>query len=317
LLCKSLILITGPTAGGKTKVAINIAQKLKTAEILSVDSRQFYRHMDIGTAKPTADELMQAKHHFIDIAYPDEQISAGEYGRRARGVISSLWRREITPILVGGSGMYWQAVIDGFYEDNNNYTEVRKKLQQQIENEGVGAVYNLLGTLDPISQFRIEKNDTKRLLRALEVAIQSGDTLGEKWHQKKQETWKCIPIMIWLDRDRESLYQRIDSRVDKMMDNGLMAEVEKLKAMGYGTSTYTMGAMGYQELLMYIDGRCSLSDAVSEIKRNSRRFAKRQTTWFRKDSRLRRLDVDKWGTHGCSERVIYQYKDIVSSCFYS
>jgi tRNA dimethylallyltransferase len=317
MICKSIVLLTGPTGCGKTELAINLALELRSAEILSVDSRQFYRYMDIGTAKPSTEDMVRTKHHFIDIAYPSEQISAGEYGRRARAVISSLWLRGITPILVGGSGMYWQAVIDGFYEDENDYSVARKKLKIKLEEEGIDAVYRQLGELDPIGQFRIEKNDTKRVLRAFEVALQSGGTLGGKWRENRPKIWNCTPLMIWLDRDRDNLYRRIDQRVDSMMANGLLAEVEGLKEMGYDTETYTMGSMGYQELLMYFEGQYSLGQAIEEIKKNSRRFAKRQTTWFRKDRRLRRLDVDKWGFLGCKERILLQFQDIKGSCFYS
>ncbi len=317
MICKSIILITGPTATGKTQIAIEVARELGMAEILSVDSRQFYRYMDIGTAKPTLDELAQVKHHFIDVAYPQEQISAGEFARRARAVIVELWFRNIVPILVGGSGMYWKAIIDGFYEDATHYSScIRKQLELSLEREGSEALYQQLGEIDPISQFRINKNDTKRLLRALEVALQGGKTLSEKWLEPNRQAWHCLPIMIWLDRPRASLYQRIDARVDAMIKKGLLEEVDRLLEMGYDAGTYTMSSMGYEELLMFRDGHYPLDKAIDEIKKNSRRFAKRQTTWFRKDRRLRHLDVDKWGVVGCKERILLQYLNNSRECFY-
>ena len=288
MICKPILLITGPTASGKTEIALEVAQSLQAAEVLSVDSRQFYRHMDIGTAKPSPGELALCKHHFIDIANPDEQINAGEFGRRARGIIVELWRRNIVPILVGGSALYWKSVIDGLYGAADNATGgIYREIASKIGLGGNDALYQKLGELDPISQFRINKNDTQRLMRALEVALQGGKTLSEEWRESRGKSWDCLPIMIWLDRERTSLYQRIDMRVDAMIKGGLVEEVDALMGMGYDASTYSMGSMGYEELLQYRAGQYSLERAVDEIKKNSRHFAKRQTTWFRKDRRLR------------------------------
>jgi tRNA dimethylallyltransferase len=317
MICKQILLITGPTASGKTEIALEIAQKLP-AEILSVDSRQFYRYMNIGTAKPSPSELAQFKHHFIDIADPDEQISAGEFSRRARAVIAELWRRNIVPILVGGSAMYWKSVIDGLYGAADDAASgMCREIASKIGQSGNDALYHRLGELDPISQFRINKNDTQRLLRAVEVALQGGKTLSEEWREPQGGSWGCLPIMIWLDRDRTSLYRRIDARVDAMIKGGLVEEVDTLIEMGYDASTYTMGSMGYEELLQYRAGHYSLERAVDEIKKNSRHFAKRQTTWLRKDRRLRRLDVDLWGVDGCKERILAQFSEYLGECFYS
>lgn len=318
MICKPILLIAGPTASGKTDIAISVAQKLGAAEILSADSRQFYRHMDIGTAKPSPEERAQSKHHFIDIVNPDEQLNAGEFSRRARTLITELWRRDIVPIVVGGSGLYWKAIIDGLYgETTDSSNSTYREIAAEIGKLGNSALYKKLGEIDPISQFRINPNDSKRLLRALEVALEGGKTLSDRWQEPRGKSWGCLPIMIWLDRDRSNLYERIDARVDRMIENGLVDEVDKLVAMGYSEKTYTMGTMGYEELLKFRAGIYPLAQAVEEIKRNSRRFAKRQATWLRKDRRLRRLEVDRWGGDGCRERILMQFKENYRECFYS
>jgi tRNA dimethylallyltransferase len=317
MLRKPILLITGPTACGKTEIAIEITRQFHNAEILSVDSRQFYRYMDIGTAKPSAEQQLSALHHFIDISNPDQQLSAGEYARRARRKIEELWQREIIPIMVGGSGMYWKAVIDGFYEDNKDYSSIRKQLIERRNQEGLAALYLELEKVDPSRHFRIDQNDSQRILRALEVALVGGESIGLKWERAKGADWPCLSVMVWMDIEREQLYQRIDQRVDCMIEMGLVSEVEKLVQMGYGADTYSMGAMGYIEIIRYLEGQCSLDQATSEIKMNSRRFAKRQFTWFRRDRRLRRLDLGDWGRDGVIERIIEQYRHNTDACFLS
>ncbi len=314
MLCNSIILITGPTSCGKTSLSISLAKYLSAAEIISVDSRQFYREMDIGTAKPTPQERALVKHHFIDSAAPDCQLNAGEFARRARAVIDGLIERQITPILVGGSGMYWKAVIDGFFEDDVDYSAIRSQLQRQVALGGIAPLYNELKILDPQSHHRIAANDTQRILRALEVARMGGAALARRWHgQLPKPNYRTV--MIWLDRQRPLLYRGIDMRVDAMIEQGLLEEVEKLQARGYGRHTSAMNSMGYVEMLRYMEGELSWDLAVEEIKKSTRHFAKRQITWFRKDRRLRRLDVDQWGVEGCSARIAAQYREVRKAVF--
>ena len=305
---KKIILITGPTACGKTSIAIELSKRIPNSEILSVDSRQFYRGMDIGTAKPTLEEQAQVRHHFIDIADPTRGINAGEYARRAREIIRGLHQRDAVPILVGGSGMYWKAVIDGFYEEEADYGEIRSNLQDRLHSEGVEALYRQLSEVDPISHYRIKPNDTQRIIRALEVGLGGEEPLVEKWKRGRGNAPQYEAVMIWVDRERDRLYASIDARVDKMAEMGLLEEVKKLVGCGLGADHYMMGSMGYGEPLRYLKGELSWDEAVSEIKKNSRQFAKRQTTWFRRDRRLRRLDPDIWGIEGICERIIAQFK---------
>ncbi len=309
-----MILITGPTACGKTDLSLALAQRIGRAEIVSVDSRQFYREMDIGTAKPSAKEQREVRHHFIDIAIPENQLSAGEFARRARAVIDGLIKRDIVPILVGGSGMYWKAVIDGFFEDDADYSAMRTLLQQQLAEGGTAPLYEELKARDPQSHYRIGPNDKQRILRALEVARMGGEGLANRWSVVPADP-PYRPVMVWLDRERALLYRGIEQRVDGMVKKGLLEEVKKLCERGYGRQTYAMNSMGYIEMLRYMEGELSWDLAVEEIKKSTRRFAKRQITWFRKDRRLRRLDVDLWGIEGCSARVAAQYRSIVERRF--
>ena len=303
-----IILITGPTASGKTSIAIELSERIQNSEILSVDSRQFYRGMDIGTAKPTLEERTRVPHHFIDIADPSKGINAGEYARRAREIIRGLHQRNAVPILVGGSGMYWKAIIDGFYEEEADCGEIRSNLQDRLHSEGLEALYHQLSVVDPISHFRIKPNDTQRILRAPRGWVEWGEPLVEKWQTGRGNAPQYEAVMIWVDRERDRLYASIDARVDRMVEMGLLEEVKKLVGSGLGADHFVMGSMGYEEPLRYLKGELSWDEAVSEIKKNSRQFAKRQTTWFRRDRRLRRLDPDIWGIEGVCERIIAQFE---------
>ena len=301
-----ILIITGPTAVGKTGVAIEAA-KLLNGEIISADSRQIYRCMDIGTAKPNQHDLENARHYCIDIKNPDETYSAGYFGEDARKLIHELHRKEILPILVGGSGLYLQAVLDGFFVDTADYSSIRSWLKQRLARGELGPLYAELGKLDPIAHSRLAPNDTKRILRALEVA-QGGTTLSSRWWNESVEPLTCTPLAFCLTLERRELYNRIDQRVDWMVRNDLVGEVKRLAKMGYGRNCPGMTTVGYIEILDYLEGKCSLKSSVDLIKRRSRRYAKRQLTWFRKDRRLRWLDLGKWGKRGILARVSDQYK---------
>ena len=305
---KKIILLTGPTASGKTSIAIELCKSMSSAEVISVDSRQFYRGMDIGTAKPTLQERAEVPHHFIDIANPDKGINAGEYARRAKAIIRELHLRNTVPVLVGGSALYWKAVLDGFYEEKVDYSAIRTALLDRLQKEGVRVLYNELSAVDPVSHHRIKPNDAQRIIRALEVGLSGKESLAEKWKRGKENEPPYNATMIWIDRQRDHLYSAIDARVDKMVEIGLLEEVKGLVEMGLGSKHYVMDTMGYIEPYRYLMGELSWDEAVCQIKRNSRQFSKRQTTWFRKDRRLRRLDPDIWGVEGVCERVKAQFE---------
>lgn len=307
-LCKSntLIIITGPTAVGKTAVGIEIAKKVG-GEIISVDSRQVYRHMDIGTAKPTSEEQDAVRHHLIDIREPDKPYSAGQFGQDARRIIRELVDNNTAAILVGGSGLYLEAVVDGFFADDIEHSQLRVLLKERLAQEGLAPLYEELGHLDPLAHSRLASGDAQRILRALELAHDGGGGLLERWQHTALDPLACMPLVFCLSMDRDRLYQRIDQRVDRMVEQGLVEEVRQLVAMGYGRNTPAMGTMGYQEIMAYLAGEYSLESAVDLVKRRSRQYAKRQVTWFRRDRRLRWLNLGIWGAEGVFERILAQF----------
>lgn len=300
-----IITITGPTAVGKTNMGICLAEKLDS-EIISVDSRQIYRYMDIGTAKPEKAELERTKHHLIDIIDPDQQYSAGAFGRRARELIKEMNERGKVPILVGGSGLYLQAVLDGFFEDTEDYSALRLELRQRLKNEGIQALEAELEHLDPITHSHLNNNDIQRILRALEVALVKKRGLNELWNARTHTPLHCTPLSVCLTRARTALYSRIDKRVDEMVATGLLDEVRNLLSLGYTRDNWALRTLGYEELLDFIEEKCCWQDAIEQIKRRSRQYAKRQLTWFRRDRRMRWKDVDDWGMDGVVDRVMSQ-----------
>ena len=307
MLCKQkIIIITGPTATGKTEIGITVAREVG-GEIISVDSRQIYRYMNIGTAKPDRMEQSQIPHHFIDIINPDQRYSAGQFGRSVRQCIEAMGKRDVVPVLVGGSGLYLQAVLNGFFVDPADYSEIRQILYRRLEVEGLDALFEELKELDPLAWKRLSQRDGQRIVRALEIAHGPGEEPSECRKRGSEEPFDCVPIGFCLNMDREALYSKIDKRVELMMQKGFLEEVKNLVKMGYGRDCYGMETFGYKELLDYLDGKSSLAEASDIIKRKSRQYAKRQLTWFRKDRRLRWLDVNAWGHRGTEERIIAQY----------
>ena len=304
MLCKQLILITGATATGKTTISLEIAGILPKVEILSADSRQIYRYMDIGTAKPTLSQQALCPHHFIDLLDPDQVYNAGEYSKAARGLIEGIWARGGIPLLVGGTGLYWQSVFDGFFPDNTDYHQVRVELQHRLQREGLESLYAELGRLDPITQGRIESGDTQRILRGLEVAIGGVKPLSELKKAKQGSAFECKAQMICLTMDRSKLHKCIAQRVDTMIADGLVDEVQALLKRGYGRDTTALSTLGYFEICDWLEGYSTQAEAVELIKLRTRQFAKRQMTWCRRDRRLRELNLEIWGRAGVVQRIV-------------
>jgi tRNA dimethylallyltransferase len=290
---KQVLIIVGPTAVGKTSLSLALAERWKNVEIISADSRQVYKFMDIGTAKPTPDELSIVPHHFIDIKYPDEYYSAGKFGREARQTIERLLIEQKFPIVVGGSGLYIRALVDGFFEKQVFDQQVKAQLKDEIKNQGVEVLYERLTQVDSISAEKIHSNDKHRIVRALEVYELTGIPLSEFQNQQSIKA-NFDSIFIGLTRDRKHLYQIIEKRVDLMLEQGLVEEVIQLKAMGYHSKLNSMQTVGYREVFEYLDHKIDFDEMVQLIKQRSRNYAKRQLSWFRKDKRIKWFDVDQF-----------------------
>ena len=308
MLNKPLIIITGPTATGKTEIALKAAQHLPKVEIISADSRQIYRYMDIGTAKPTAEQQSQCAHHLLDVLGPEENYSAGAYARAARRIIEQIWNRGGLPIMVGGTGLYWQSALDGCFEDEAEYDPIRAELQQRLHCEGLASLYEELGRRDPVAQARLQPSDAQRILRALEVAIGGKSTLSALWRERKGQPLVQQPQMISLTMGRSRLYERIDQRVEQMVEQGWVEEVRALRERGYDPSASALGTLGYLEMCSVLAGHCPWQEAVERTKQRTRHLAKRQMTWCRRDRRLRELDLDVWGTAGVVQRIVGEWE---------
>jgi tRNA dimethylallyltransferase len=271
--------IVGPTAVGKTATAIELA-KLLNGEIISIDSRQVYRGMDIGTAKPTLRQQKEIAHHLIDILNPTEQISAGGYRELALKTVAKIQARGKLPIFVGGSGMYVKTVVHGIFHESVTDDRIRLKIKSELAEKGAAALYNRLVDIDPELAVKTHINDTKRITRALEIYEITGKAPSQ--HYQSQTTETPFPYRIFvLTADRKTLYRKINERVDQMITDGLVNEVLKLLDSGLRENLDALLTLGYQEVIGYLDGECLYEEMIENIKRNTRRYAKRQLTWFR------------------------------------
>lgn len=288
-MTSKLVCLLGPTAVGKTEIAIQLAQRLN-AEIVSVDSRQIYRQMDIGTAKPTPEEQRTARHHLIDCVDISQPFSVADYQSLADTAIADIQNRDKRVLLVGGAGLYFRAVVDGLFEGPGADPALRKRLEEEATQFGVDVLHKRLQTCDPESADRIHPNNLVRVIRALEVHELTGTPMSKLQQQWQPEKQRYPFIAFGLTMPRALLYRRIEQRVDVMLANGLIAEVESLLAAGYARDSIALQSFGYRELIAYLDGDCTYLEAISQLKQNTRRFAKRQLTWFRKDTRIEWLD---------------------------
>lgn len=292
----SVIIILGPTCVGKTGASILLAGELDT-EIISADSMQIYRHMDIGTAKPTPEQLAMVRHHLIDIAEPSEIFSAGQYAEAVRPIIENIHAKGRTPVVVGGTGLYIKALTRGIFRSPSADWALRDSLHS-IEKQKSGSLYSLLLKLDHAAASSIEPADTRRLIRALEVCLKTGKGVSGL----RAELTMPLPfdfIRVGLTRDRQELYRLIDKRVDHMFMNGFVDEVENLLRMNPGMTAEQ--AIGYKEVSDFLRGGLLLEEAVSLIKQRTRNYAKRQFTWFRKEPDIRWIDV----SGVCSSQEIF------------
>ena len=299
---KPLLVIAGPTASGKSALAIFLAGVFN-GEVISADSMQVYEGMDIGTARPSKEELAMVPHHMFSIISPGEPFSVGEYVRFVRPLIDRMHKHGKLPIIAGGTGLYIRAVVDGLCEAPRADREIRRKLLKEEEDHGKGYLYKRLCEVDPISAGRIEANDIVRIMRALEVYEISGIPISEIQSAHGFLEGQYDYFMIGLTMDRKELYKRIEGRVDRMIEMGLESEVKGLMGKGY-ESFLLMNGLGYKQIAGYIKGWYSLDEAVNLLKRDTRRYAKRQITWFRRDNRIRWYEVKD----DCSHYVEIEYE---------
>lgn len=284
--------VVGPTASGKTRLAVDLCRRLN-GEAVSCDSMQIYKYMDIATAKPTADEMCGVAHHMIDFLEPTEKYSVAAYCDDAEKCIADILSRNKLPLIVGGTGLYYSSLIDGItFADESDDTTVRDNLEKRCETEGIQALHNELSEIDPESARVLHINNRGRIIRALEVYYKTGVTMSEQQRRSRLMQSKFDCTAICLDaKDRQFLYDRIDRRVDIMIENGLVEETRRFLSGELGKTASQ--AIGYKELKPYIDGEISLDEAADNLKRATRRYAKRQLTWFRRDERINRLYIDE------------------------
>jgi len=292
---EKLFILTGPTAVGKTDLSIEIA-KYFNGEIISADSMQIYKFMDIGTAKIKEHEMKGIPHHLIDIILPDEKFTVSNYKKLAMDKISEIDNAGKLPLLVGGTGLYINSLVYelDFASIAPNYS-LRQKFEDLAMNFGNDYLHKYLSEVDLVSSHKINPNDIKRIIRALEIFETTGKPMSEQNKNFRDLNDKYQLSMICLNMDRAKLYERINTRVDIMIEKGLLEEVSSILNMGYDESLISLQAIGYKEIIQYFNNLCSLDEAIEKIKQGSRNYAKRQLTWFRRDNRIKWLDVDQFG----------------------
>ena len=304
---EKVLVIACPTAVGKTDLSIKLAKELN-GEIISTDSMQIYKYMDIGSAKITKEEMCGVPHHMIDVVDPSTPFSVADYKEMAQKCIDDIISRGKLPILTGGTGLYINALTCNMnFTEAENDLKYRSELEELAENHGNEYIHNMLKDIDPISYKEIHYNNRKRVIRALEVYKLtkkpfSSFNAGEEFYNGPYDVSYYV-----LNMDREKLYNRINLRVDMMMDKGLLEECIKLKEMGYNSSVQSMQGIGYKEIFYYLENKISLNEAVEMIKQGSRNYAKRQLTWFRRDPRAIILDKDIFSEDEIFKRIVGEF----------
>ena len=290
-----LIIVTGPTAVGKTALSVALAKRL-CGEIISADSMQVYRHMDIGSAKVSEEEMGGVRHHWIDILEPSEEFNVARFKQLAGEAVRDIASRGAVPIVAGGTGFYIQALLyDIDFTQTTEDPAFRREMEEKAGREGPMAIHALLREVDPRAADAIHANNVKRVIRALEFNRQTGMRISDHNEAERQKESAFDSYYYVLTTDRPALYERIDRRVDQMMEQGLVGEVERLRAMGCRRDMVSMQGLGYKEILSYLDGEISLDEAVRIIKRDTRHFAKRQLTWFKREREVRWLNLADFG----------------------
>ncbi|NPA48359.1 MAG: tRNA (adenosine(37)-N6)-dimethylallyltransferase MiaA [Thermodesulfobacteria bacterium] len=300
-----LVAIVGPTGVGKTEVACFLAENLN-GEVVNFDSIQVYKHLEIGAAKPTPEELARAPHHLLGILELDEEFNAARFVELADAAIAEIHQRGRQPILAGGTGLYLKALLHGLFEVGD-VSEARQKLKERLQKEGLASLYRELQEIDPETAGKISPRDWVRTLRALEVYYTTGKTFSElaRAHAFRKRRYPCLKIGLYLPR--EELYQRLNSRVDKMLEAGFLDEVRSLLERGYSPELKPLQSIGYRHMIAYLQGKVPFEEAVRLMKRDTRRYAKRQLSWFRKDPEV------KWFLPREKEKILQEAREFLNA----
>ena len=303
-----ILVIAGPTAVGKTEYAIEAARAFN-GEIVSCDSMQLYKYMDIGSAKPSQAERSQAVHHMIDFLDPREEFSVARYQEMARRTIDEILSRGKLPVISGGTGLYLNSILyDMDFAGASGNPGLREELKAKAAAEGPESLHRMLSELDPDAAERIHPNNVKKVIRAIE-RLEAGEGRVRPFDGNISENPDYDPLMVCLTRDREELYDRINRRVDALVEAGLIDEVKKLTGMGLTAEDISMKGIGYKEIIEYLDGETSLEEAVDKIKKNTRHYAKRQLTWFRRYDKMFWLDISEYADDETAMRELFSWLD--------
>ena len=293
---KPMVVLTGPTAVGKTELSIQLAQKLD-GEIISADSMQVYKKMNIGTAKIRKEEMGGIPHHLIDVLDPAEEFNVARFQEMAKEALAGIYERGKIPLVVGGTGFYIQGLLyDIDFTREEQDKSFRERLQKKAEEEGAGAVHQMLEKVDSVSAGKIHPNNVKRVIRALEFYHLNGRPISEHNEEEARKKSPYQSAYFVLNQERQTLYERINRRVDLMMEKGLIGEVKSLVEEGYGRNLVSMQGIGYKEVFDYLEGEISLEETTERIKKDTRHFAKRQLTWFGREKEVIMIDKDKFET---------------------
>lgn len=301
---KPLVIIAGPTACGKTATSIELAKKIN-GEIISADSMQVYKYMDIGTAKATKQEMQDIPHYLIDEFYPDEEFNVMIFQKKAKDYIDQIYKKGKIPILVGGTGFYINALVfDNDFVEEESDSNLRNELYELAEKNGTEYLHNILKEFDPQSAEKIHYNNVKRVARAIEFYKKTGKPISEHNKEAKSKSSPYKTAFIVLDMDRQKLYERINKRVDVMIEDGLVNEVNMILEKGYKKELVSMQGLGYKEIVAYINGETSLEVAIEKLKQSTRHFAKRQLTWFRGQTDGLWIDISDGDVDNAVNKII-------------
>ena len=285
-----IIFLVGPTSVGKTALAISLAQWLNT-EIISADSRQIYRYLDIGTGKPSQAQLELVPHHLISIVYPDEEFTVADYLKRCLTLVEEFNQKQKIPLIVGGTGLYIKALVRGLFGGPGADRRLKPEMKKWVKEKGISDLYLKLQEVDPEAAKKIHPHDERRITRALEVYYQTGTPISVFQREQTFPPLGSPTLAVGLKREREDLYRRIEDRIDCMLKEGLIEEVQTLLAQNYTENLNALNALGYRDIMHYLKGEQNLDTAINNFKRDTKRLAKRQMTWFRKEERINWYDI--------------------------